>query len=247
MPYQVNDLPHCCLKKRRVVTNVNFDLVIGWLRLCDETHEHTISPIYSISALKGLRFIDTKGRCVVEQDQPVRYAALSYTWGSEKQYCLKRENVEVLKEPGSLDRTDIAIRKVIIDAIEVCMRADIPYSWVDALCIVQDDEQGKMFQIQKMDAVYSNAYITIVQAAEKQMDVNQSPLDRDWSLGLSGMSIPFTPIEPSFTVDGMSYLVDDNDIQRTLDESFSSTKWSSRGWSVKVQRSNLYEVFTLFF
>ena len=111
----------------------------------------------------------------------------------------------------------------------------------------QDDEQGKMFQIQKMDAVYSNAYITIVQAAEKQMDVNQSPLDRDWSLGLSGMSIPFTPIEPSFTVDGMSYLVDDNDIQRTLDESFSSTKWSSRGWSVKVQRSNLYEVFTLFF
>jgi hypothetical protein len=160
----------------------------------------------------------------------VRYAALSYTWGSEEQYCLERENVEVLKEPGSLDRTSIAIRKVIIDAIEVCVKADIPYLWVDALCIVQDDEHGKMSQIQNMDSVYSHAYITIVQAAEKQTNLNESPLDRNLSLGLSGVSTPFTPIEPSFTVDGVSYLVDDSGIHRTLDESFSSTKWSSRGW-----------------
>jgi len=247
MPHQLNDLPHCCLKKRRVGTNVNFDLVIGWLKLCDETHEHTISPAHSISALEGLRFIDTKSRCVIEQDQHVRYAALSYTWGSEEQYCLERGNVEVLKEPGSLDRTNIAIRKVIVDAIEVCVKADIPYLWVDALCIVQDDEQGKMFQIQNMDSVYSNAYITIVQAAEKQMNLDQSPQDKNPSLGLSGVSAPFTPIEPSFAVDGVSYLVDNNNIQRTLDESFSSTKWSSRGWLVKPQRPNLYKVLTFFF
>jgi hypothetical protein len=125
--------------------------------------------------------------------------------------------------------------------------ADIPYLWVDALCIVQDDEQGKIFQIQNMDSVYSNAYITIVQAVEKQMNLDESPLDQNSSLGLSGLSIPFTPIEPSFTVDEVSYLVDDNGIHRTLDESFSSTKWSSRGWSVKLQRPNLYEVLTFFF
>lgn len=165
MLHQLNNLPHCCLNKSRVGTNVNFDLVIGWLKLCNETHEHIISPIHSISAHKDLRFIDTKRRCVIEQDQRVRYAALSYTWGQEEQYCLKRENVEILKEPGSLDRNNITIRQVIIDAIEVCVKADIPYLWVDALCIVQDDEQGKMFQIQNMDSVYSNAYITIVQAA----------------------------------------------------------------------------------
>lgn len=230
MPHQFNDLPHCCLKKRRVGTNVNFDLVRGWLKSCDETHEHTTSPVHSISALKDLRFIDTKRRCIIEQDQHVRYAALSYTWGLEEQYCLKRENVEVLKQPGSLDRTNVTIRKVIIDAIEVCLEADIPYLWVDALCIIQDDEHGKMSQIRNMDSVYSNAYITIVQAAEKQTSSDQRPLDQNFNLGLSGVSTPFTPVEPSCIVDGVSYLVDDNDVYRRMDENFSTSRWSSRGW-----------------
>jgi hypothetical protein len=247
MSHQLNNPLHCCLKKRRVGTNVNFDLVIGWLKLCDETYEHTISLVHSISALKDLPFIDTKSRCVIEQDQRVRYAALSYTWGPEEQYCLKRENVEVLEKPGSLDRTDIAIRKVIIDAIEVCVKAHIPYLWVDALCIVQDDEHGKISQIRNMDSVYSNAYITIVQAAEKQTNSDQRPRDQNLIPGLSGVSTPFSPIEPSFTVDGVLYLIDESGVHRTLDESFSSTKWSSRGWSVKLQRPNLYKVLTFFF
>ncbi|CAN9174897.1 unnamed protein product [Alternaria alternata] len=189
-----------------------------------------MSRVHSILALEDLRFIDTKSRCVIEQDQLVRYAALSYTWGSELQYCLKRENVEVLKEPGSLDRTDIAIRKVIVDAIEVCVKADIPFLWVDALCIVQDDEHGKISQIRNMDSVYSNAYITIVQAAEKQTNSDQKPRDPNLTLGLPGVSTPFTPIEPSFIVDGVSYLVDDNDVYRRLEENFSTSRWSSRGW-----------------
>jgi hypothetical protein len=32
-----NDSPHCCLRKRKVHTMVNFDLVRGWLELCDGT------------------------------------------------------------------------------------------------------------------------------------------------------------------------------------------------------------------
>jgi hypothetical protein len=143
---------------------------------------------------------------------------------------LKRENIEVLEKPGSLDRTDIAIRKVIIDAIEVCVKAHIPYLWVDALCIVQDDEHGKISQIRNMDTVYSNAYVTIVQAAEELTNSDQRPRDQNSTVGLPGVSTPFTPIEPSFTVDGVSYLVDDNDVYRRINENLSTSRWFSRGW-----------------
>ncbi|CAN9177140.1 unnamed protein product [Alternaria alternata] len=88
-----------------------------------------------------------------------------------------------------------------------------------------------MSQIRNMDSVYSNAYITIVQAAEKQTDFDQRPRDQNLTLGLSGVSTPFTPIEPSFTVDGVSYLVDDNDVYKRMDENFSTSRWSSRGWT----------------
>lgn len=225
-----DELLHFCLRKRQVNETGNFNLVKGWLRLCDETHRHTTGPIHPNPVLKDLRFIDTKKRCVVKQEQHVCYAALSYTWGRGEKYSLKRDNVEVLEEYGSLDRTDIALQKVIIDAIEVCTKADIPYLWVDALCIIQDDVQGKMSQIRNMDSIYSNAYVTIIQAVEKQAHLDQSPLNWNVCLGLPGLSTPFTQIEPSFVIDGMSYLVDNNDVYRTMNESFSTSRWSSRGW-----------------
>jgi hypothetical protein len=209
---------------------INFDLVTGWLKLCDGTHEHTINPSNPISQLQDLRFIDVRNRCIVKQNHSVRYAALSYTWGRGKQYCLKRKNVEVLEEHGSLDRVDIPLRRVIFDAIEVCVRADIPYLWVDALCIVQDDTHGKMAQISKMNLIYSNAYVTIIAAAEKQEHLIKSHVDQTVDTGLPRVSTPITPVEPSFTIDGAAYSSDSYYIYKTLNRNFSTSKWFSRGW-----------------
>lgn len=38
------------------------------------------------------------------------------------------------------------------------------YIWVDALCIVQDDNEDKMHEIQRMHEIYSQAELTIVAA-----------------------------------------------------------------------------------
>lgn len=53
----------------------------------------------------------------------------------------------------------------------MCRKVGIPYLWVDALCIIQDDENDKLDQIAKMGSIYKNSTITIVAAsAEKVTD-----------------------------------------------------------------------------
>jgi hypothetical protein len=61
---------------------------------------------------------------------------------------------EMIELPEILPRT-------IRDAIEVTRAIDYRYLWVDSLCIIQDDEQDRDFQIAMMDQIYSNADLTI--------------------------------------------------------------------------------------
>lgn len=233
---QSDDLPHCCLQLRKVDVSkkVDLSLVTSWLQLCDTRHKHPSGPSKSPYAASDLRFIDVQNRCIVQQDDYVRYAALSYTWGTGGQYYLYKSNVDFLGQHKSLDRGDVSLTKVIKDAIEVCVQTGIPYLWVDAICIIQDDAAGKMRQIQNMDAIYSGAYITIVAAAENLETVNESDLEPTKDAGLARMSRPGTPIKASFTVDGVSYLTGDDDIWKAQNANLSATKWFSRGWYVTM-------------
>lgn len=48
--------------------------------------------------------------------------------------------------------------------MELVRALDERYVWVDALCIVQDDNDSKMQDIHNMGALYANATFTIVAA-----------------------------------------------------------------------------------
>jgi hypothetical protein len=50
----------------------------------------------------------------------------------------------------------------IQDALDCARELPIRYLWIDALCIVQDDDNHKDKQLQQMDRVYSCAVVTIV-------------------------------------------------------------------------------------
>ena len=93
------------------------------------------------------------------------YAALSYCWGvSEQPTTLKsnlasRERHIILKE----------LPQTIQDAVYVIRSLDIQFLWIDALCIIQDDEIDKRTEIQEMGSVYKNAIFTIAASSSSSV------------------------------------------------------------------------------
>ncbi|KAK5652044.1 hypothetical protein OQA88_10947 [Cercophora sp. LCS_1] len=101
--------------------------------------------------------------CRIHQTQygeKAQYAALSYCWGKgSQQVTTTRSNITNFSSelPAGLSAT-------IRDAIRVCREIGLRFLWVDALCIVQDDDNDKLDQIARMGSIYKNATLTIVAA-----------------------------------------------------------------------------------
>jgi hypothetical protein len=151
-------LPHCCIAQRQLKSTVDYHLLAGWLKRCDEKHFHKAGLLQSPERITDLRLIDVEKRCIVKPTRSVSYAALSYTWsGSHNQFRLTQRNVQLLEEIDSLGDLTEVVAKVVMDSITVCASLQIPYLWVDSLCIVQDDYDGKHYQISNMNHIYANA------------------------------------------------------------------------------------------
>jgi hypothetical protein len=90
----------------------------------------------------------------------VSYTALSYCWGSQGFIKTTRATLThwMTDLPWAL------LPKTIQDAIVVTHELGLCYLWVDALCIVQDDEEEKAREISTMNRIFSEAQVTIATA-----------------------------------------------------------------------------------
>ncbi|KAI4674166.1 uncharacterized protein J4E84_010779 [Alternaria hordeiaustralica] len=64
------------------------------------------------------------------------------------------------------------------DAFTLAKALQIPYVWIDALCIIQDDEADKASEISRMDHIYQNAVLNV--GATGAADAARPPADSDW-------------------------------------------------------------------
>lgn len=74
------------------------------------------------------------------------YACLSYCWGGAQEYMTTRATLQSYVE--SLNLSSLA--KTIQDAIKVTRMLHLRYLWIDALCIIQDDPDGKQKEMAYM-------------------------------------------------------------------------------------------------
>jgi hypothetical protein len=112
---------------------------------------------------------------LLENKQPRRdeYACLSYCWGEANQQQVLLTRSEKQHFMNAIRVQDLG--QCIQDAIKVVRMVGIRYLWIDALCIIQDDEEDITAEMSYMKDIYQNA--TFVLAAASSSNSNQGILE----------------------------------------------------------------------
>jgi hypothetical protein len=108
--------------------------------------------------------VDTWSLCLVPDLGDVPYIALSYVWGPDAFFKTFSTDLTFLQTMNAFSdpQRRRAIPQTILDAMSITHVLGERYLWVDALCIVQDDEEMKQQEINNMGFIYANASITII-------------------------------------------------------------------------------------
>lgn len=203
---------------------INTNLLQKWKRSCKCQHRQgQLSAMASrLAPTRPIWLIDTWRQCLTHGDNAAPYVALSYIWGQERFFNTTKENVVDLQTDLALSDSHrrLGVPKTIEDAISVVKLLKERYLWVDALCIVQDDEAAKHDQINNMAAIFANASVTIIAGDGK---------DANYGLrGLRGTSKPRDCPQDIFEL-RRGYQIVQAMEQGTLHG--PRCLWSSRGWT----------------
>ncbi|KAL2126094.1 hypothetical protein VTI74DRAFT_1702 [Chaetomium olivicolor] len=159
-------------RRRELVLDLGW--VRRWIAICQDRHgvgceEHDVDPGHRF---ERVRFIDVKQRCIVTLADTClsdhRYVALSYVWGGPQAVKLELSNIEQLAKQDALRAG--ALPQTLDDAILLTDSLGFQYLWVDALCIIQDDDGDKKMQIGGMSQIYGCAFLTVIAASAGSVD-----------------------------------------------------------------------------
>ncbi|KAL8376188.1 hypothetical protein RB595_007342 [Gaeumannomyces hyphopodioides] len=148
-----------------------FSRIHDWIQDCSSNHRCLAARVPSPQSPR--RVLDVSPLEIVPNVRVVElppserrpdYVALSYCWGDpmhHKQLRTLRENLDRHRREIKVSHLPRTIR----DAITTCRRLRVRYLWVDALCIVQDDDDDRTAEIANMGAIYAAAHFTIAASA----------------------------------------------------------------------------------
>ncbi|KAF1363519.1 hypothetical protein EJ07DRAFT_82125, partial [Lizonia empirigonia] len=151
--------------------NVDIELAKRWLHVCRTQHgsaceipAHDATTAVPDSTPRDLLVIDVQELKLCALPETEQHIALSYCWpyGAETTFLTTKAVYKDLLKPGGLEERLTSLTAVVRDAISFLREFGQRYLWVDALCIIQDDLEYKMSQIQQMDLVYGAALMTII-------------------------------------------------------------------------------------
>lgn len=166
---------------------------------------------------------DTKIR-VMEVSGCPKYATLSYCWGSYPQLCATRENLSQLEQGLSISSLCPAIQ----DAISITRHLDIPYLWVDALCITQgkDKEADWESELQTMGLIYAQSYVTISAAANDDCGKSFTTQRRESTF----IAAPSCSYPPSNGTDVLLFRLPLFDFAEEFERDVNKSALSNRAW-----------------
>lgn len=140
------------------------EAVYDWLEECLDCHSSCNEDQTKVMPRRLVHIAKDDGNWKLHLldpvDRPVTYTALSYCWGSLESMTTKTTKGTL--SSWAIDIPWQRLPRTIQDAIIVSYKLGIRFLWVDAFCIIQDDEDDIQKEISLMPNIYSQAHITIV-------------------------------------------------------------------------------------
>lgn len=163
-----------------------------------------------------LRVIDVESACIVPCPPDAPYIALSYQWGTDQKVKLRKEYISIMTTPGFFNTAEGQPAQTIRDAMTMVQQLGYRFAWVDALCIVQDDIENVIENVDRMNQVYQGAHLTFVAAAGQNA-----------YHGLPGVSTPQKERQLRVYIKGITI----SNMLESAHGAISFTRWNTRGWT----------------
>ncbi|KAI1325350.1 heterokaryon incompatibility protein-domain-containing protein [Xylariaceae sp. FL0255] len=193
-----------------ILSKASQELLKSWIKQCKCREMRTVLP----ARLLDLRQTDTV--CLVEtasMGEHPEYVALSYRWADGQNTCLRASYLS-LHDQQPYSNFSICFQ----DVFRLCKAIGFKYIWIDALCIVQDDDSDKVRELSKMADIYMGSSLTV---CISDQDSTQGVLRRP-----HGTHIYTTNVDSkSSTVYARQFLRNEDLITQSV--------WSSRGWTLQ--------------
>lgn len=134
-------------------------LLRHWMAECDNHHQCRRAKNKALlpSRLLDVRHPTQISLYCAEEGETGTYACLSHCWGQAPTLRTTLDNLAAFTS----SIPEHALSQVYRDAVSVARRLQIPFIWIDSLCIVQDQEEDWLKESATMANVYSNAVLTI--------------------------------------------------------------------------------------
>lgn len=142
-----------------------FDCASTWLKTCLETHEMCRKGAQDTNfcprRLLRISFVDSQlvlQLCKTD-GVPSRllYLTLSYCWGGGNDVQLTQATEQAFIEGIPAQH----LPRTLLDAVVITARLGYKYLWIDALCIIQDSQEDKEYDLQTMGEIYKYSVCTI--------------------------------------------------------------------------------------
>lgn len=224
-------MPRFCHGRVLNPKRANIGLARDWLNECETHHKQRCSlpddAIGGSAPPRDLLVVDVLRMNLCRMPPGSRYIALSYCWPKVNTFVTTKSIVTELYNPGALSDNEGRMIQAIQDAIRCVSELGERYLWVDALCIIQDDEEHKSSQIQQMDRVYGSSLLTLIHAppsAGPEVEAHN---------GLAGYRKRYRRTKQvTYQVQGLELLIP----SPSLDDVISGSLWTTRAWTFQEER-----------
>ena len=220
---------------------VNMALARDWLSECETDHKQkcslpgtTTEGSASPAGPRDLLVVDVLLMNLCRMPHGSRYIALSYCWPKVNKFVTTKSILTGLYIPGALRDKEERIFQATQDAIQCVSELGERYLWVDALCIIQDDEEHKSFQVQQMDWVYGSSLLTLIHAppdARPEVEAHN---------GLAGYRKRYQMTKQvTYQVQGLELLIP----LTSLNDVTSGSSWTTRAWTFQEERMSRRKLY----